>query len=319
MIINPYIHSKKQQPNTFIGGISGVVNTPALLADKLTNISTNDILAFKIEGADISFLVEKDYELRADSFTGIGVTFYNDSGRCKRLNTNCLANNPIVWAKFPGVTTIDGGFNSNVMGVFRNCTLLNSLEFGSLTTVTQSQDAVRHFGNTPALTQVIDTSIMTTIGAHAFRESSLEFNGFITSTVTTQFAASNNNPNNEVYHRTVPVTLQLRAFSQSPFKQIILNEVETISDKRGMFYNMPRAELIDMKKLKVFGNPSGGDDPGSFNNSFGNIKTGCVINVHLDLLTANSGNPDAALVWVKNNRSAVVNFYDDDGNYVSTL
>lgn len=83
------------------------------------------------------------------------------------------------------------------------------------------------------------------------------------------------------------------------------------------FEGLLACEELDIRKLKVYGS-----DPtvsGSTVSGFGSLKTNCIIKVHQDLATANSGAPHGALVWVKANRSAIVEFYDDAGNYVSTL
>lgn len=85
-----------------------------------------------------------------------------------------------------------------------------------------------------------------------------------------------------------------------------------------MFANWTSATLIDMRKLKVYGDPSVGAGSGNIS-GFLNLKTGCEIRVHIALATANAGNANASLLYAKNNRGAIVKFYDDNGNYVSTL
>lgn len=80
------------------------------------------------------------------------------------------------------------------------------------------------------------------------------------------------------------------------------------------FAGMTFLELLSMKKLKQIGS-----NPNLNANNFSGIKTGAKIQVHIDLRTANAGNAHAELVWVKANRAAIVEFYDDNGNYVSTL
>lgn len=80
------------------------------------------------------------------------------------------------------------------------------------------------------------------------------------------------------------------------------------------FKNNPNVILISMIKLKTIGT-----NPAVNYNNFNNIKTGCTIKVNLTLATANAGSAHADLVYAKNIRSAIVEFYDDAGNYVSTL
>ena len=105
----------------------------------------------------------------------------------------------------------------------------------------------------------------------------------------------------------------IQAFRQmTAVKTIILPEV-TLCYKDYTFQSALNVTLISMKKLKDF------DGAATIGNVFSGIKTGCVIEVNIHLATWNAGSPDAALVWVKANRAAIVKFYDDDGNYVSTL
>lgn len=54
-------------------------------------------------------------------------------------------------------------------------------------------------------------------------------------------------------------------------------------------------------------------------NMFDNLKTGCKIEANIFLATANAGAVDAGLDYAKTTRGAIVDFYDDAGNYVSTL
>ena len=55
-------------------------------------------------------------------------------------------------------------------------------------------------------------------------------------------------------------------------------------------------------------------------NSFLNIKTNCIIDANVAMKTINSdGSADSRLLYAKNTRNCVINFYDDNGNYISTL
>ena len=54
-------------------------------------------------------------------------------------------------------------------------------------------------------------------------------------------------------------------------------------------------------------------------NAFLEINIGCVIEANIYLATANAGGADVDLLYAKNTRGCTVNFYDDLGNYVSTL
>lgn len=103
-------------------------------------------------------------------------------------------------------------------------------------------------------------------------------------------------------------------------KRIYLPQIEKISEgalASNAFEGLTSLELLDMKKLKVYGTPSGQNS--ATNSGFANLKNGCVININIALATANSGSVNTAFLYAKNTRGAIVNFYDDNGNYVSTL
>lgn len=87
--------------------------------------------------------------------------------------------------------------------------------------------------------------------------------------------------------------------------------------QNNFFDSYSSCNLISMRKLKVYGHPSNGTT-GTLS-GFTGLKTNCTIEVHEDLATANAGAPNQSLIWAKTNRSAIVKFYDNSGNYVSTL
>ena len=84
---------------------------------------------------------------------------------------------------------------------------------------------------------------------------------------------------------------------------------------------MWEAEQINAKNLKYLGNPADiGNNGGALSHrTFHNLKLNCYIRVNIALATVNSGSVDAALQWAKDERNAIVEFYDDNGDYVSDL
>ena len=84
------------------------------------------------------------------------------------------------------------------------------------------------------------------------------------------------------------------------------------------FSTLPAITLINIPKCLYLGTNSLVNSPGN-NNVFLNIKTGCTINTNIALQTNNAGAPDGDLTYAKNTRSAIVNFYNNDGSYDSTL
>lgn len=102
----------------------------------------------------------------------------------------------------------------------------------------------------------------------------------------------------------------------SKMKTCLLPKAETLNPGQ-LFLNSILMELISYKKLKSYGDPA--MTLSGNNSGFLNLKTGCTIEVNVAMLTANSGAVHNAFVYAKNTRGAIVNFYDDAGNYVSTL
>lgn len=84
-------------PNTFIGGVSSVINTPALLAAKLENypsgtaFSAASIQNFAIVGDNIECYIGVDYQIASLAFRNTQITtssptfFYDSDGKCKHL------------------------------------------------------------------------------------------------------------------------------------------------------------------------------------------------------------------------------------------
>ena len=111
--------------NTFIGGVSGVINTPALLAAKLQNypsgtaFDVSKIFGFTIVGSDIECYIGVDYQLGA---TNVSMTSYIDNGNyCKEIIGSFRHFINLVNFKTEGVIKLSGLY------IFRNCPSLNIL------------------------------------------------------------------------------------------------------------------------------------------------------------------------------------------------
>ena len=126
-----YFGKSKYKPNTFIGGVSGTINTPALVATKL-QVSVNRIKAFSIVGSDIQFaVVGGAYTIPASCFINDNsITYYNDSlGLITQfVGGQEFRNSKIQSVNFPNVTT----FNNSILN-FYNCTSLISVSFPKVT------------------------------------------------------------------------------------------------------------------------------------------------------------------------------------------
>jgi len=108
--------------NTFIGGVSSVINTPALLAAKLQNypsgtaFDVSKIFGFTIVGSDIECYIGVNYQIKQNSFqntifTASSPTYYkDDGGKCKRLMAAAFYTslNTTIF-NFPEVVDINGG------------------------------------------------------------------------------------------------------------------------------------------------------------------------------------------------------------------
>ena len=72
-----YFGKQKAKVNTFIGGIGGTINTPALLAAKL-GIDKNRIKLFKVTGVDVECAIVGSYDLNENLRT-YGCTYYEST------------------------------------------------------------------------------------------------------------------------------------------------------------------------------------------------------------------------------------------------
>ena len=109
---------KVKVPNTFIGGIGGTINTPALLASKL-GISESRIRLFKVTGVDVECaIVGGSYDIPSKCFRNpvLGITYYNDSeGLVNVLNSECFGGSSgetaLTSVNFPKATSVVESFN----------------------------------------------------------------------------------------------------------------------------------------------------------------------------------------------------------------
>ncbi len=94
IFLNPYINTPPvivNAPNTFIGGVASVINTPAQLAAKLS-ISVSDISNFIIVGNDIECYIGVNYTILSDAFKfNTDIVYFKDlSGFCKAVSSSAF-------------------------------------------------------------------------------------------------------------------------------------------------------------------------------------------------------------------------------------
>jgi hypothetical protein len=110
------------KPNTFIGGVSATINTPALVASKL-GISVSRIRSFSIVGSDIKFAVMGKYNLPLSSFEGnTSITYFRDEGALLNIGNNSFKGSTVVSVYSSGVINQTGTSIFQDMG---SCTLLD--------------------------------------------------------------------------------------------------------------------------------------------------------------------------------------------------
>lgn len=324
-VVKNYVFGQnKNDFNTIIGGIGGTITTKSALATKL-GISESIIKNFQIVGSDVHFKAMSNYSIAANAFEfdssfkscydfdGLLLSIGNSCFKDSDVENLLIENADLGVNSLSGCTKLDnsnlgGEFRTNktsLIAGFRDCRfpILNAPNLTSiptsfvinnsyLTTVIWSvtnlpTDCLR---STPNLSTISNLSQITTINSGAIYQSGLTGSLYFDS-----------------------VTSLVGPIREMPCTEVYFEILSTIVDKSNHFRQLPNIELISIKALKTFG------DPASVSSAFSGIKLNCLIQANIALATTNSGGPDAALVWAKTNRSAVVEFYDDDGNYVSTL
>jgi hypothetical protein len=185
MALKKYIFGKgNPEPNTFIGGVSATLNTPALIAAKLV-IAENRIKSFKIIGNDIEFaVVGGNYD--GGQWDGTSqITFFDDRlGLVKDMRSRCIRNNAnLEWVNFPKLRTfIDETFIqcpkvnefifNSVESAYGNnggLRINNSLTKIELNSCTSLLYPIEIFSNNPALL-VLDIRKVTQLGTTQGRQ-----------------------------------------------------------------------------------------------------------------------------------------------------
>lgn len=265
--------------NTIIGGVASTISTKALLATKL-GIAESIIKRFDIVGSDVQAHISADYDIGSDSFlNNSSITHYNDiDSRVKNVSSQAFRGSSIIW------------FKSNSCNVFSNDSFRSCLNFENCNTPSLHTLGTNVFNSSNKLKDL--THSITTFGTTCFSGVIIP----ILNLNTTTLISGNG------------------FFFNAKCTQIHLANITAISNVSQVFSGTINLELIDIKKVKIFGS-----DSTASTNTFSTMKIGCEIRANIHLATSNSGSPNATIFWAKTNRAAVVKFYDDAGNYVSTL
>jgi len=341
-------------PNTFIGGVASSLSTKNLLASKL-GISPTRIKSFRIVNDEVQAYIEGTYSIPANAFQGnTSITHFNDSEGLVNTILYSAFNNAtfLISVYFPKVISIQGGgfasagaFNGcarlesinspkvNSIGTysFGNCVALTSINFPLITIVpgycfaSNINLITANFGNISSIGTnafngcsklvSVNCSYANSIGSSAFRNCSM-----LTNIGILQISLLANNVFDgcsSLTNVSAPMVTQIDYQAFSGCSNVInynFPELVTLSDSGSIvntFLNNSSLDHFYAPKLKTMGT-------GGLNNIFFGIKMGATISVNITLLTINSGSVDADLAYAKT-RNAIVKFYDDDGNYISTL
>lgn len=320
----------KSAPNTIIGGVGSVITTKSALATKL-GISESIISGFKIVGSDVHFRARDNYNIATDCFNGdLSITKYVDlDGRVENIWVRSFQSSSIKNIYLPNA--VFGDF------AFAYCSQLINDEYGGVLNYNQGfltggQACLRGTKIPTVNINLADKITLesfhswigesinfygTSIENSAFRTAQFKYANFPNVTNISALAFYQCQGSEEL---SFPLIVTLDNAGQSfrqltRTKRLYMDSLETITEnaKNVLFRDCTSMELIRMRKLKTFGTAT------SNNDVWTRVKTGVEIQVNIELATINSGNAEASLAWAKANRSAIVNFYDDSGNYVSTL
>lgn len=319
-------------PNTIIGGVGGAINTKALLATKL-GISESIIRNFEVVGSDIHCRITSDYVIPSAAFlsdTEIN-SYYDFDGKCIQIRGQSFEGSNIVNAYLP-----NGDLFTRA---FQDCVLLTNENLSYTYTYNSNySDGPSCLRNTRIRFFVAPNLTSAPYYGFTGNPDLLE----IHAPFSTILASGNNfsgTPNLEVINNMLAVTATQGNFTTNcgvfelnlpncvsvannfardmpRVVSIILSNAPSLPTRASLnFSGLTSCEFIDIRKVKSIG----GDASIRGSYYFGSLKTGCLIQINIAMATVNAGSPDAILTWVKANRSAIVEFYDDDGNYVSTL
>ncbi len=311
--------------NTIIGGVGTTITTKTILASTL-GISESLIRRFEIIGSDVHCNIRGEYAIKRSAFSGnnditsyididnictmIGISAFQNATNLKNIKANRagfessaflgatnLSNEAFGYEYFTNSNQITGGIQDCKFKIFNapNATTLTNEFARNNSTIQEVITAVTivpnyAFANTTMLSNFSNLNNLTTLSSASFLNSYL--------------------PGSLNFEK---VTYFLGGISGLMSNAIHFPSLIEINSKTNQFQNLTNLTILSAKKLKIFGDAS--VQSGAFNN----LKLGCIIEIHISLATSNSGNPDAALLYAKNNRQAIVKFYDDNGNYVSTL
>lgn len=281
---------QKAKANTFIGGVSATLNTPALVATKL-GISVARIKSFSVIGSNIQFaVIGGTYSIAADAFQSTPLTYFNDSlGLVTLINQKAFYNcTSATNYNFPALATISSSTGAGTTGTFQNNTALVIFYAPVLTSITGTGSA---FSGNNNMTTFNAPNLAGVIPSNSFR------NCINLTTVTTGSITSINGDafNGDVKLKTINLStctsIGANAFDGCVLLDTItnLNSVITIATRAfyncqklpsfsansvtsigtAAFYNCYFVTSYSFPALTMFDTSTGGGTQGTFQNNTG--------------------------------------------------
>jgi hypothetical protein len=304
------------EPNTFIGGVGLTIVSATNLASLLLKpngsaFPSSSIKNFIITGSDISCEILEDYRFIVGAFyNNNSITYYDDSlnGKCIDIDANIIDHNTfrncdeLLWVKFPSVNRL--GSNGGAGRTFGGNLKLQNAEFGELSSIGNGC-----FKDNPVLASILGIVPTTLLNQNG---------GFMNTPMFEMELTNNGNIPGEAFRSSgIKKLTTLGNIGNSSFRgaskltELIADSATTVGNNS--IRDTSSITLVSIKMCKnLGGNPTG-------DSVFTGIKIGCLIKTNIFLATNNAGGADADLTYAKTTRGCTVEFYDDSGNYVSTL
>lgn len=134
MIINPYRYGNLLPPNTFLGGVSASITSPADYAASVVGLDVSNIDNFAITGGDVSFYIDSDFYSIADvNFPASPIKWIIDIDGL--ITSAAFASNrdSLKYVYMPSATVL------NARLTLFDCAVISKINLQSVTTITNRQ------------------------------------------------------------------------------------------------------------------------------------------------------------------------------------
>ena len=265
-----YFGKQKAKVNTYIGGIGGTINTPALLASRL-GIAENRIKLFKVTGVDVECaVIGGSYHIPSNAFQdNTFIKFYNDP------------------------TNIVSSIGSNA---FKNCTSLTSIQIKLSGVLNASV-----FENTRLVT--IDLTDVTMIMGNVFAYVSTLTGHLIANNCTSVANGAFYNTKIQSFTAIECINIgNVAFFGCSQCTTYNLPELLILGDSSVFQGNINVVSVYIPKVNRI------GLSNTIYNQIFKDIKTNCSITVPLAMSTINAGGVEPDISYAITSRAAIITY-----------